>query len=1237
MTSTAPIFDPRSAADVAADIAARVPAYAPGWTVGAAGSGAALIAIYSRFARALIERVNRAPDKHELAFLDLLGVDLLPAHAARAPLVFTALPTIGDSQVPAGTRVGAKVAGRTDPISFETEQPIGLAVAHLAEVVTVWPGRDAYADHSAAVTGGLPITLWSPLAPVAHELYLAHDVYFALSGAVTVEIDVVLTRAGNAALATTWEYWDGDMWRALGAFQLDPLDLTKSYDGTLGLTRSGTIRLAAECTSSVPTAVAGVMSHWIRGRVAGALPPQPERVMPEIDRLSVRSVIDRSIPAGGAGFLPDSAFANGVKLDLSKTFFPLGEQAGPGSVLAFTHAEAFAKAGATLTIEMSRSKTAAEQSDDLTAGYETQVNAAKTLLATVLSLARDTILPALTALRDGDLTASPVPLGPPLTGQNWSAVFAAMQTKLQAVIQEGIAAIAAIAGLPALVVDPIAFAAALVGLGVALKDIGDYFSLDGAVLGSLSTVVSHALAVVNQVIANINTLIADLLAFSPETLAVAAGAKPPQLGAPDVEWEYWDGDRWRALALTASEADALILQPAPGVMATLTFTVPNDWEVMTLNGVSGRFMRARLAHGAYGQLRTVSWTDQTTGLLHFMPIIENRPPMLDTFTLGYLYSSPIEPAERCVTHGDFQWTDHTLDAATPGDPFTPFAPIEDTAPTLYLGFDAPLPADALGIWLGIDQDDAMTSGPSLRWEYADGASWLPLSVDDETAGLALPGIVTAVYPGVEPVPSTTVVRAAGTSVTLQLDRNVPRFNPGDVLYIQSDGAGELATVAARGDSSLELVTPLGQSYNRGTIGRALLARFGTPRTWIRARLDDAVEPPRSTVTAIASNAVWASQRQTIANELLGSSNGQPSQVFFFANAPVLPEETIEVRELDGARANVEYEILRRELLALGIGDDAIRTVVDSRTLQITEVWVRWVGRPTLLFSGPGDRNYTVERTRGRLLFGDGEHGLVPPPGVDNVRAVQYRSGGGPDGNVAGGAVSQLLSGVLAQKVANIIAADGGSLGEGADAVLSRGPRTVRHRRQAISQSDYEALAREASPAVALARAQPTTDASRRTVAGAVTLFIVPQSSDARPVASFELRREVLDFLEPRVPIGARPALSVEPATYLDVGVEATIAVLPSYEAAAVRAAALAALAAFLHPLTGGPEGSGWPYGRSVYMSDAAAMLEAIEGVDFVSSLVLLSDGTARGDVVIVPPDRLVAAGDLRVTLTAPER
>jgi hypothetical protein len=195
---------------------------------------------------------------------------------------------------------------------------------------------------------------------------------------------------------------------------------------------------------------------------------------------------------------------------------------------------------------------------------------------------------------------------------------------------------------------------------------------------------------------------------------------------------------------------------------------------------------------------------------------------------------------------------------------------------------------------------------------------------------------------------------------------------------------------------------------------------------------------------------------------------------------------------------------------------------------------------------------------------------------------------------------------------------------------------LRHRLQAISLSDYEALAREASPAIAVARALPATRTGRDAAPGWVTVIVVPRSADARPQPTAELRRAVSEFLSARVPASAAAQIRVAGPQYLPVDAEAVVAARKREEAGRVHDNVAEALARFFHPLTGGPEGEGWPFGRDVYISDVARALEEVEGVDFVESLVLKLDGAPQGETVAVPSDCIVVAGKLQVRARGPE-
>lgn len=1339
-SSWTPKLDVRTAQAIVAELMARLPGYTPNWTPAEGGPGLAVVQVFARYLQALIERLNQAPDKNKLAFLDMLGVNLLPAQAARAPVVFQAIANIGDSRVPARTRVGAQAPGRSEPLVFETERAIGMATAQLVEVVTLWPDRDAYADHSLSIARNKSFTLFEPLRPIAHEIYLAHNVDFALIGKSMVELQCELASPGAQPLSVAWEYWDGERWQGFRNFN-DEDQEGESFDGTEGLSRSGVIRLITECGDAAKTKVNGIEAYWVRGRLTEPLPPQPGARLPAVDRIRLRTMIERPLRPGCKGDIqPDQAFADGTKLDLSKSFLPLGKLAGRENTFYFASEEVFSKPGAEVTICFGRPKTPEEETDELEAAQLEKAaqklilhaagNAAQAVIAagqSVHSLGTDIppeqgdVGPLLAKIQDlmttknslqepadidgladaaadvvvainnlksviagylsglsedetnadtlkkliraaGDFTVNITSsaqdvldtlgkLGALVAASAndlvLNAARAAAKTVIdaaQSLISLSAEAVAFIQGVKEseqlkLATDDLTDTSAIADLAMiaqtVVKAIDQEFEVFlplFEIFTSDSDIPENLVNLLHNAATNAQSILIPLSELGELEGAGTVDNEATTLSPPRLVWEYFDGRSWQNLLGPDNDDPANFLNKNTG---EVSFVVPGDLTPTIINNVTARWIRVRLESGVFGRLRLVSWHDAVSNKVNQMPIIEPRPPALEGFFLGYTYRSTRATPEYCLTYNDFQYEDHSRDARFPGSPFPVFRPTDDRTPTLYLGFDRTLPADLISLYLDIVEEAERIEGPPLKWEYHDGAEWLPLSVEDETANFALPGMVAAIWPGGNGAAPATVVQANGAQAQLIDARQAARFAPGDLLYIVQDGDGELTTVESVERNTLKLAAPLSRLYMGATIGPASLPRFGRPRTWIRARLETEGDPLRSRVNGVYLNAVWAAQIQTIENELVGSSDAQAGQVLFLRQTPVLEGEVIEVRELDGPRAAVELPILREELLRQGLTDADIRTVQDRRTGQISEAWVRWRVRHNLFFSGPDDRDLVIERTRGRLIFGDNANGRIARAGADNIRASVYRSGGGLIGNVSARALTQLLSGVLAQSVSNPRAAEGGADGETVQAALIRGPQAMRHRRQALSRADYEGLAREASPAVAAVRALPTTHPNGRPAPGRVTIIIVPQSHDPQPQPSFELRRRVRDFLLARVP-ASMAGLDVIGPDYLPIGVQAVIVPISPQDAGPVGERASQELAKFLHPLTGGPEGEGWPFGRNVYLSDVAALLESIPGVNYVETINLLLDGTPRGEIIVVPSDRIVVAGPFEIKLKGGE-
>lgn len=385
--------------------------------------------------------------------------------------------------------------------------------------------------------------------------------------------------------------------------------------------------------------------------------------------------------------------------------------------------------------------------------------------------------------------------------------------------------------------------------------------------------------------------------------------------------------------------------------------------------------------------------------------------------------------------------------------------------------------------------------------------------------------------------------------------------------------------------------------------------FGREAFWLRGRWVSgqyAVEPQ---LDRVLINTMWAAHAQTIQGEVLGSSRGERGQVFRTLKAPVLDAPVLEVIEPDIPSGDDLTALEAEE------GDDAVAVVRDS-VGQPVEIRVRWHEVPDLYESEPRSRHYVFDPLSGEVRFGDGIRGLVPPPGRNNVRMARYRTGGGLAGNRPAGSIARLKSTVpYIAGVIQSVPAEGGAAEESLEAACSRGPKKLRHRDRAVAAADFEDLAFEASSGVARAYAMPAQDSSER---GQVGLIIVPASDAAQPEPGLELLARVRSYIEERI----SPVVDfwVAGPDWLQLNVQAEVVLQPLENSTVVQAAARDRLRAFLHPLSGGPEGQGWELGRKPHRSDFYALIEETPGVDHLLWLKIdeeLSEGGGRPERSLV--------------------
>jgi hypothetical protein len=401
--------------------------------------------------------------------------------------------------------------------------------------------------------------------------------------------------------------------------------------------------------------------------------------------------------------------------------------------------------------------------------------------------------------------------------------------------------------------------------------------------------------------------------------------------------------------------------------------------------------------------------------------------------------------------------------------------------------------------------------------------------------------------------------------------------------------------------------------------------FGEEHYWVRVRLaqGDYEIPPK--LSAIYTNTVWAYNVISVSNEVLGSSNGKPGQVFKFSHFPVLPGQAILVLE------NTLTEEDRKTILSEE-GKDAITEKTDDAG-NVIETWVRWHEVEHFYFSEPNSRHYMIDRNKGLITFGDAQKCMIPPFGKDNIKCSRYQYGGGKKGNVKAETITQLKTTFpYVDSVANPEAADGGADQENLDMARIRGPQTIKHRDRAVTSEDFEWLVREASSKVFKVKCMPATglipqsnpenengkskpatekttaDLSLRFKQGSVTIIIVPESEEQKPFPSQELIREIEEYLLTRISTCLTTPYTLQinlmGPGYIRMGAEASVRFRSIREAKKIEGRIIENLKQFFHPLYGGPEKKGWDFGRNIYISEVYEVIENTEGVDYVEKVSL---------------------------------
>lgn len=589
-------------------------------------------------------------------------------------------------------------------------------------------------------------------------------------------------------------------------------------------------------------------------------------------------------------------------------------------------------------------------------------------------------------------------------------------------------------------------------------------------------------------------------------------------------------------------------------------------------------------------------------------------------------------AVQVQSGGEFR--DATADW-THGKPIAIFGPNPQPDDALYLGFEGTFTSgDVLSLYFGLQGEQATaaerqrildelqsrmqacppwqtcgSTAPSspvaglpphysatVVWEaQTQPGIWQPLDVADDTRSMTLSGSVALTV-----ATSPIVLRTGAVAAPLGYIRC--RF---------ASGSLDAAPVALRIMENAAVAEQSSPVWEQWIIAPGVVA-MGTPPTpgqssWLRFAFDATGRLSNLDFSPVESDAI-----RIVVLAYKPATAMQPG---------LLTIEAVRVGTGTGA-PNQLYQLKGPELCAASL---AIHTL-ESGTLKL------WSPAESFISAGPADTQYVVAAGDAQILFGDGQNGRVPPAGAAIIAITQVTNGAA--GNVAAGAINALdtgphnaalldvaaASGKL-QVIKNVDPATSGAEQETIDHAEGRAALLLDQPERAVTLSDCETLALE-TPGVSIARAAAIANfcpgLQCYSAPGFITVVILPYLPVGRPVPSAGLISAVSSYLARRRVIGTR--IEVTGPDYLEVTVNASVKAVTGQNKTTVHDAIVAALDTFLDPLGGGPDGTGWPAGRGVYISEILETISQVPGVDHVVSLQLEAAGCGPqcGDICLNP-------------------
>ncbi len=334
------------------------------------------------------------------------------------------------------------------------------------------------------------------------------------------------------------------------------------------------------------------------------------------------------------------------------------------------------------------------------------------------------------------------------------------------------------------------------------------------------------------------------------------------------------------------------------------------------------------------------------------------PPLVKSLKLTYNFVLE-EDAIYCAEN-DFNYS-------YPSDDFRPFTPTIDEEPTLYLGFDKSFDNKTVTLYAQVkpplpdELATDITTETFLTKAANEGQTTVELS---DVTGWQSGDAIEIQNPSNKKkydsytISDITISDISRNQITLNqtLKQDYSQDNPviypskPELVWEYSSALGwqtlgvQDETEAFSQSGLIQFIAPADLS-KRETFGKQIY--------WLRVRWQGGNFRVSPRLRRILTNTMWAVQAITLKEEVLGSSNSDPNQVFLANNTPILLGQQLEVQEGE---------------IPLELASDRV-TIIQDELGEIESVWVLWQEVADFYGSGESEPLYFGSTNRRDSLWG----------------------------------------------------------------------------------------------------------------------------------------------------------------------------------------------------------------------------------------------------------------------------